>query len=265
MRKSLNNSKTSWHIFKSLISFVGLYIICICGLLLFKWIKSYPDYVIPSLRLLISTFVSSLEIYLKAAITTFAVAIAGHCISVVLALLVAISVFFSKKLGNILRFIAFTIQAFPIIAMVPVFFIIIGDDLRTRLIITSMISYFPILLTLIGVLSEPVDEVEHFFNTVKKFSSFNLIGIRLSENLRTTITAIIGSATLSVVGSIVAEFVAASEGIGHEIRVALNGNRLESILVALFVIGIFNWLYILILEILGTGLYRLTLGQSMKG
>jgi len=61
----------------------------------------------------------------------------------------------------------------------------------------------------------------------------------------------VGSATLAVVGTIVAEFIAADEGIGRSIRIALYQSDLGKILVALFLIGIYTSLYLTLLEWIG--------------
>jgi NitT/TauT family transport system permease protein len=77
------------------------------------------------------------------------------------------------------------------------------------------------------------------------------IKIRLFENTAKLVTVISGSATVAMVGTIVAEFIAADAGIGYRIRIALYQSDLAKILVALFLIGICTSLYLLILEYTG--------------
>jgi NitT/TauT family transport system permease protein len=61
----------------------------------------------------------------------------------------------------------------------------------------------------------------------------------------------VGSATLAMVGTIVAEFIAADAGIGYSIRIALFQSDLAKILVALFLIGVCTSLYLVLLEWIG--------------
>jgi ABC-type nitrate/sulfonate/bicarbonate transport system permease component len=77
------------------------------------------------------------------------------------------------------------------------------------------------------------------------------IKIRAFENVTKLITVIVGSATLAMVGTIVAEFIAADAGIGYSIRIALFQSDLAKILVALFLIGICTSLYLVLLEWIG--------------
>lgn len=83
-----------------------------------------------------------------------------------------------------------------------------------------------------------------------------IVKIRLSENLQAIVTAITGSASLAVVGSIIAEFLVADAGIGYIVRVALNGNKLDAIMLALLLIGVANWFYLSPLEWMGKMVVR---------
>ena len=135
--------------------------------------------------------------------------------------------------------------------MAPIIFILLGDGLSSRLLITAMICYFPLLLSFIGILSEPVTEIEHFYESTLRMNWRLQVKIRAFENVGKITTVIVGSGTLAIVGTIVSEFIAANAGIGHSIRIALYQSDLAKILVALFLIGICTSLYLVCLEWLG--------------
>jgi NitT/TauT family transport system permease protein len=137
------------------------------------------------------------------------------------------------------------------VAVAPIIFILLGDGLSSRLLIAAMICYFPLLLSFIGILSEPVTHIEHFYVMTKKTSWQLEVKIRAFESINKVTTVIVGSATLAMVGTIVAEFIAANAGIGHSIRMALYQSDLAKILVALFLIGIWTSLYLALLEWMG--------------
>jgi NitT/TauT family transport system permease protein len=118
------------------------------------------------------------------------------------------------------------------------------------------ICYFPLLLSFIGIFSEPVPEIEHFFESTRRMTWQLQIKIRAFENIHKLITVVVGSATLAMVGTIVAEFIAANAGIGYSIRIALYQSDLAKILVALFLIGICTSLYLVLLEWIGYRIRR---------
>jgi NitT/TauT family transport system permease protein len=189
--------------------------------------------------------------YLVNVMDTLAVAIIGHVLSIFMATIVGIIGRLTSGVGSLIKIAAFNIQAYPIVAVAPIIFILLGDGLASRLLIASMICYFPLLLSVLGVLTEPVSDIEHFYRMTGRLTWQLEVKIRVFENIAKLTTVVSGSATLAMVGTIVAEFIAADAGIGYTIRIALYQSDLAKILVALFLIGIWTSLYLACLELLG--------------
>jgi NitT/TauT family transport system permease protein len=209
------------------------------------------DYVIPGPGELWNTCRQVFGRYLLQVADTLSVAIVGHLISICLAMAVGIAARLTTWTGSFIKMASYNIQAYPIVAVAPIIFILVGDGLASRLLIASMICYFPLLLSFIGVFSEPVVHVEHFYNATKAMTWRMEIKIRAFENVHKLTTVIVGSATLAMVGTIVAEFIAADAGVGHTIRIALYQSDLAKILTALFLIGICTSIYLALLEWIG--------------
>jgi NitT/TauT family transport system permease protein len=231
--------------------FLLIYFIGFAGLMLVKYSLDLSDYVIPGLSEIWMTCRRYFGLYLLAVLNTLSVAILGHLLSICLATTVGIIGRLTAWFGSFIRVAAYNIQAYPIVAVAPIIFILLGDGLSSRLLIASMICYFPLLLSFIGILSEPVTEIEHFFESTDRMNWQLEVKIRAFENIHKLITVIVGSATLAMVGTIVAEFIAANAGIGYSIRIALYQSDLAKILVALFLIGICTSIYLVFLEWLG--------------
>jgi NitT/TauT family transport system permease protein len=231
--------------------FVVVYFLSLAFLFLVKYMLHVSDYVVPSPRELLQTGHSVFARYLLGVLDTLAVAIVGHILSIFMATVVGIIGRLTTWLGSFIRVAAYKIQAYPIVAVAPIIFILLGDGLSSRLLITAMICYFPLLLSFLGILSEPVVPIEHFYVVTKRTSWRLEVKIRAFESISKLTTVIVGSATLAMVGTIVAEFIAADAGIGYSIRIALYQTDLAKILVALFIIGICTSVYLALLEWLG--------------
>jgi NitT/TauT family transport system permease protein len=225
-------------------------------LLSVKYILSLSDYVIPSPTEIYRTARAYAGPYLQAVLNTLAVAVLGHILSICLATVVAVVGRLTAWVGSFIRTAAFNIQAYPIVAVAPILFILLGDGLASRLLIAAMICYFPLLLSFIGVFSEPVREIEHFYESTRRMTWRLEVKIRAFENIHKLSTVVVGSATMAVVGTIVAEFIAATAGIGYSIRIALYQSDLGKILVALFLIGVGTSLYLVVLEWIGNSLQK---------
>ncbi|QTA80113.1 putative ABC transporter, permease protein, MetI-like [Desulfonema limicola] len=207
-------------------------------LLLIKYIFNLSDYVIPGLADIWQVFASEYKRYFFDVINTLSVAVIGQIASICLALFVGIIGRQATWFGSFVKVAAYNIQAYPIVAIAPIIFILLGDGFISRLLIAAMICYFPLLLTIIGIMSEPIYDIEHFYRVTGKMRWQLEVKIRAFENMSKLTTVISGSATLAMAGTIVAEFIAANAGIGYSIRIALYQSDLSKVLAALFLIGV---------------------------
>ena len=236
--------------------FFIIYFLGVMTLFMVKYVLDLSDYVIPGPMEIWHTGKSVFIRYFFNVIDTLSVAVLGHILSIFLATIIGIIGRLTLWIGSFIRVAAYNIQSYPIVAVAPIIFILLGDGLSSRLLITAMICYFPLLLSFIGILSEPVTEIEHFYEATLRMNWRLQVKIRAFENINKITTVIVGSGTLAMVGTIVSEFIAANAGIGHSIRMALYQSDLAKILVALFLIGICTSLYLVCLEGLGRMIQR---------
>lgn len=246
---------------RRLSQFLMIYFIALFVLLALKYVLSLSDYVIPGPVLIWQTGTAELGRYLGDVLDTLRVAVIGQLLAIVLALLVGITGRKATWFGTFVKAAAYNIQAYPIVAIAPIIFILLGDGFLTRLLIASMICYFPILLSVLGIMSEPIEAIEHFYRQTGRMRWQLEVKIRAFENLGKLTTVIAGSATLAMAGTIVSEFIAANAGIGYSIRIALYQSDLAKIIVALFVIGITLSIYQSFLEWTGGVLKRAWTGR----
>jgi NitT/TauT family transport system permease protein len=215
-----------------------IYILGILVLIAIKYSLGLSDYVIPGPLDIWQTGQNVLGRYAGDVLNTLSVAVVGQMLSIALALLIGILGRQATWFGSFIKVAAYNVQAYPIVAIAPIIFILLGDGFLTRLLIAAMICYFPLLLSVVGIMSEPIVDIEHFYRQTGRMRWQLEVKIRAFENLHKLTTVIAGSATLAMAGTIVAEFIAANAGIGYSIRIALYQSDLGKILVALFMIGI---------------------------
>ena len=241
---------------RRIIQFLIIYALGLALLLGIKTALGLSNYVIPGPEEIWATAETVFSRYWTDTVNTLGVAIVGQAISIVLALVVGIVGRQTSWFGSFVKVAAYNVQAYPIVALAPIIFILLGDGLVSRLLIAAMICYFPLLLVVIGVMSEPVTDIEHFYRITGRMRWQLEIKIRAFENLSKLTTVVSGSATLAMAGTIVAEFIAANEGIGYSIRIALYQSDLARILVALFLIGVSLAVYQGLLEWCGAAVKR---------
>jgi len=241
---------------RRILEFLLIYACGIGGLLGIKAAFRLSDYLIPSAGELLTTAAENGWRYTEAVADTAVVAVAGHGFSILLAVTVAFVGISRSFLGALTKTAAYNLQAFPVVAIAPILFIFLGDGITSRILVASLVCYFPLLLTFIGIFAQPVEDVEHFFSMTGRLTRRLALGIRVFENAGKILAVIAGSGTMAMVGSIVAEFLVATNGIGYVIRKALYQSNLAHILVSLFFIGLFSSLYISIIELMGRAVQK---------
>ncbi len=242
--------------------FFIIYCLGVGLLLLLKLLFDLSDYVLPGIGSILVTGKEVFPRYLKDVTDTLMVSVIGQGVSIVMAGTVGVLGRKSTWLGSFIKVAAYNVQGYPIVAIAPIIFILLGDGFVSRLIIAAMICYFPLLLSVVGIMSEPITDVEHFYRSTGKMRWQLEIKIRAFENLHKLTTVIAGSATLAMAGAIVAEFLAANAGIGYSIRIALYQGDMAKILVALFLIGITLSIYQGILEVFGVVVKKRWVGKD---
>ncbi|MBR9980175.1 MAG: ABC transporter permease subunit [Desulfatitalea sp.] len=236
--------------------FLMIYLLGVLCLLVIKVAADLSDYVIPGIDAL---WLSVRDVgwrYVVDVLDTLRVAVIGQVLSIGMALFIGILGRQATWFGSFIKVAAYNVQAYPIVAIAPIIFILLGDGFVSRLLIAAMICYFPLLLSVVGIMSQPIPDVEHFYRQTGRMRWQLEVKIRSFENLSKLTTVIVGSATLAMAGTIVAEFIAASAGIGYSIRIALYQSDLAKILVALFMIGITLSIYQGILEWVGSAVKK---------
>jgi NitT/TauT family transport system permease protein len=228
--------------------FLLIYLLGLIVLLALKYAMGLSNYVIPGPALILHTSSAEIGRYAADVANTLSVAVVGQLLSIVLALAVGIAGRRTSWFGTFVKVAAYNIQAYPIVALAPIIFILLGDGFIARLLIAAMICYFPLLLSVLGIMSEPITDIEHFYVQTGRMRWQLEVKIRAFENLHKLTTVVAGSTTLAMAGTIVAEFIAANAGIGYSIRIALYQSDLAKILVALFAIGITISIYQGLLE-----------------
>jgi|AMZC01.1.fsa_nt_AMZC01002022.1_2 NitT/TauT family transport system permease protein len=110
------------------------------------------------------------------------------------------------------------LQAVPIVAIAPLLIIWFGAGVTSKVIICALIVFFPMLVnTVIGMRSIP-PELRDLMRALEATPLQTFWHLELPAALPIVIGGLKVSATLSVIGAVVGEFVSASAGLGYLIN-----------------------------------------------
>ena len=151
---------------------------------------------------------------------TLEVALLGYLAAIALALPLAVAITRSPLLSRIVMPWLVVIQSTPIVAIAPIIVVSLGAGLLPRVVITTLIAFFPLVVsTALGLASVPAELVE-LSRSLRATTGRQYWQIRLPFAIPYIFSALKVSITLAIVGAVVAEFVAAEKGLGYLILFA---------------------------------------------
>lgn len=211
-----------------------------------------PSFILPPPRDLLTSFLEKLPILGNHALITFIEAVGGFTFSLVLGVTFAIAVVYSLHLQNTIYPLIVILYAMPKSAFAPLMVIWVGYGLMSKIAIAFLVAFFPIVVNTVVGLKEVEPELLELAR-INRGSQFDVFKkIRLPNAIPFMFAGIKVAIVLSVTGAIVAEFVAANEGLGY---LVLQANYSLDTAFALVVL--------LILAVLSLGLFWLV-GRIQK-
>jgi NitT/TauT family transport system permease protein len=174
-----------------------------------------PSFILPPPRDLWTSFIKKLPILGNHSLITFVEAVGGFTFSLVLGVTFAIAVVYSRHLQNTLYPLIVILYAMPKSAFAPLMVIWVGYGLTSKIAIAFLVAFFPIVVNTVVGLKEVEPELLELAR-INRGSQFDVFKkIRLPNAIPFMFAGIKVAIVLSVTGAIVAEFVAANEGLGY--------------------------------------------------
>lgn len=174
-----------------------------------------PSFLLPSPSAIVtSAFELPLSVWLGHIWATLRVALMGYVAAIVVSIPLAVALVNSRFLSRTLYPILVIVQSTPIVAVAPIIVVVLGASDLPRVVITFMITFFPIIVsTVTGLLATPEELIE-LSRSLRAGRSREILHIRLPYAAPYIFSALKISTTLAVIGAVVAEFVAAERGLG---------------------------------------------------
>lgn len=179
---------------------------------------------------------------LNSAIITSIEALAGFGLAIVFSFVI---MFFCLLYPPILKMILpifITSQILPIITLAPLFIILFGMGLMSKIAMVLLMCFFPIFINFsagVKSITQNTHNLLYVYNTSKMFRIFKII-IPLSTPY--IFTGLKVSTTMAIMGAIVAEFVGAIDGLGKNLYLAPKSSMPELMICSIVLTIILGWL-----------------------
>lgn len=174
-----------------------------------------PPFLLPSPGAIATTAMESWANLGKHSLFTIRTILAGFAVSVALGVPLAILIASSATLAAAIYPLLILIQSVPKVALAPILIVAMGTTELPRIVITFLVAFFPIVIsTAAGLMATPAELID-LSRSLRSSRLQEMFWVRLPFAVPYIFSGLKVSATLTVIGVVVAEFVAADSGLGY--------------------------------------------------
>jgi NitT/TauT family transport system permease protein len=215
------------------LTFIGLLLIWE----LIARLRLVPAFLLPAPSDIVRAFGSiPASAWLQHIFATVEVALMGLVAATAVSIPIAIALSRSRFLSQTLYPLLVVVRSLPIVAIAPIIIALAGTGNVPRVIITFLITFFPIVVSTVAGLDQVPPELIELSRSLKASMRREMLDVRLPAAIPYIFASLKVASTLVVTGAVVAEFVAADQGIGYVVVVSTSSFKMAMAFAALVVL-----------------------------
>ncbi|KAA0694116.1 ABC transporter permease [Halopseudomonas laoshanensis] len=165
---------------------------------------------------------------------TLRVALMGFALSIVISIPLAIIMMRSELLSRTLYPLLVVVQATPVVAVAPLIIVMMGSDDPSRVLITCLLTFFPLVVSTATGINETPPELIELSRSLDAPLRRETWQIRIPYAIPHIFSGLKVAITLAIIGAVVAEFVAAEKGLGYFIQFSTSFFKIPQAFAGLF-------------------------------
>ena len=173
------------------------------------------EIILPNPHEIFFSFLNNFNLLLYHTSITLLEAFLGFVLATIISFVVATIFTFFPNTKKAFYPYVILIYAAPMLSFAPLIILWFGEGLLSKVVLSSLVAFFPIMVNYMkGLTSLEKESIEFFkLNYATKWQTF--IKLRLPNSLIYTFPSLKVSSTLAVAGAVIAEFASATKGIGY--------------------------------------------------
>jgi NitT/TauT family transport system permease protein len=200
-----------------------------------------PNYILPSPSAIYKAFIGvDSERWVMHSVATLRIALLGFLMSILISLPLAVAMVQSRFLSRTLFPILVVIQSTPVVAIAPLLIVILGAGDAPRLVITCLITFFPLVVSATTGMKETPEELIDLSRSLKGSIFRQIWQIRLPYAIPHIFSGLKVAITLAIIGAVIAEFVAAEKGLGYFVQFSTSYFKIPQAFAALIFLSIIS-------------------------
>jgi len=173
-----------------------------------------PPFIAPAPLVVLETLVAKSDVLLSNLWPTMVEAVGGFFIGNVFAIALATLFVHRKALSETFFPLVVLINSIPVVAKAPILVLLLGNGFAPKIAIAAVISFFPTLVNMVRGLEAVNPQAMELMRVLSASKREIFLKLRLYNSLPYLFSALRISASSSVVGAIVGEWIGSNYGIG---------------------------------------------------
>lgn len=205
------------------------------------WFDVKP-FILPAPSQVFTAFIENISMLTWHGAVTFSEILLGLLLGGLGGIFLAIVVFYSPMLDKALYPLIIGSQMIPVFAIAPILIVWMGYGLWPKVTVAALISFFPLVVNVSDGLREPTEEAVDLFRSLGATRRQVFWKLRLPASLPTLFSGLKVSATLSVVGATIGEWVGSHQGLGYLMLQSNARLRMNLVFAAILMLAILGLL-----------------------
>ena len=221
-------------------------------------VRNYPTFILPAPELVLQRLITELSVgtLRHHAWLTLVESLGGFGLALAVSLVLAYVLAHAPRLERILAPQLAATQAVPVVAIAPLIILWVGADIRSKVLVAALVTFFPILSSsIVALRSVPRELME-----MAKISGANRRQTLWHVELPLAAPGIFGGVkaglALATTGAVVGEFVGARDGLGALINISRGLFDTPLMFVALITLAALTLSFYLVAVLLERALVR---------
>lgn len=197
-----------------------------------------PTWFLPAPSIVFAEYGTDPKLYVVNALDTLATTMLGFGIAFFAGIGLAIAIVYSKFLENTLYTLLVSFNSIPKIALAPLFIIWLGTGMQSKVAVSFLIAFFPIVIDMVLGLRSTDPEALNLFKTMHGSALKALLKIRFPNALPYLFAGMKVAISLALVGAVAGEFIASQSGLGYVILTAQGMFFTPRVFAAILLLGV---------------------------
>jgi len=211
--------------------------------ILFTWeilvrLLEVPRFVLPApSEIAEEMFRARAIIFGQLRVTLFEI-VTGYLLATIAGFLLSILIVYSNSFRRGVLPLIVASQTIPVIAIAPLLVIWFGYNYVPRILITALVAFFPLTVSIVTGLQSLEKDFVNFFRSLNASPLQLFLKLRLPAALPNIFAGLKVATTLAVVGATISEWVGASAGLGYLMAQDTQQLNTPRVFAALVVLGL---------------------------